>query len=164
MPLIPDIKIRGIRTPIPSGYVLGRTAGGTGDVHLIPIDQVGGVSSAGSFGSANSVGATAISASITATAANNAAQQALSMANYAAASSDDSAAIVDNWPTVPPPRPAVWGPFLVATLPKALTGDLAYVTDGDALLIWGATVINSGAGATTYLCWFNGVSWTVIGT
>jgi hypothetical protein len=84
MPLIPDIKIRGIRTPIPSGYVLGRTAGGTGDVHLIPIDQVGGIASASGFGSGNSIGATAVSASMTATQANQIAQQALTIAQIGA--------------------------------------------------------------------------------
>lgn len=33
----PDIKLRGLRSPIPPGYVLGRTAQGSGDVQLIPI-------------------------------------------------------------------------------------------------------------------------------
>lgn len=31
----PDIKIRGIRSPIPTGYVLGRSAPGVGDTELI---------------------------------------------------------------------------------------------------------------------------------
>jgi hypothetical protein len=52
----------------------------------------------------------------------------------------------------------------VATLPAAGTGGrYAYVTDGDAALAWGATVINSGAGATKYLVWDNGTNWTVAG-
>jgi hypothetical protein len=52
----------------------------------------------------------------------------------------------------------------VATLPAAGTaGRYSYVTDGDAALAWGATVINSGAGATKYLVWDNGTNWTVAG-
>lgn len=54
-------------------------------------------------------------------------------------------------------------PLTVATLPTAVAGRYAYVTDGDALLIWGATVINSGGGATKYLVWYNGTNWTVVG-
>src|SRR6267154_1372794 len=33
----PKIKIRGIRTPIPSGYVLGRVSSGTGDTVLVHV-------------------------------------------------------------------------------------------------------------------------------
>ena len=40
---------------------------------------------------------------------------------------------------------------------------VAYVTDGDAGLAWGATAVNSGAGATKYLVWYNGTNWTVAG-
>ncbi len=36
----PDIKVRGLRSPIPTGYVLGRTDPGTGDAHLISIDTL----------------------------------------------------------------------------------------------------------------------------
>lgn len=32
-------KIRGIRDPIPAGYVLGRTGTGIGDVHPVPISM-----------------------------------------------------------------------------------------------------------------------------
>ena len=53
--------------------------------------------------------------------------------------------------------------YTVATLPTPSIGMVAYVTDGDSGLAWGATVINSGAGATKYLCWFNGSHWTVSG-
>jgi hypothetical protein len=53
--------------------------------------------------------------------------------------------------------------YTVATLPTGVTGNTAYVTDGDAGLAWGATVINSGAGATPYMVWFNGANWTVTG-
>lgn len=53
--------------------------------------------------------------------------------------------------------------YTVATLPTAVIGKMARVTDGDASLAWGATVINSGAGATSYLVWYNGTSWTVVG-
>lgn len=55
------------------------------------------------------------------------------------------------------------GSFTVSTLPTGAAGRTAYVTDGDAALAWGATVVNSGAGATTYLVWHNGSAWTVIG-
>jgi hypothetical protein len=52
----------------------------------------------------------------------------------------------------------------VSTLPAAGTaGRYSHVTDGDAALAWGATVINSGAGATKYLVWDNGTNWTVAG-
>lgn len=37
----PDIRIRGIRTPLPSGYVLGRMSPGTGDTELIDISKIG---------------------------------------------------------------------------------------------------------------------------
>ena len=53
--------------------------------------------------------------------------------------------------------------YTVATLPAGAVGQLARVTDGDATLAWGATVVNSGAGATNYLVWFNGTNWTVFG-
>lgn len=51
----------------------------------------------------------------------------------------------------------------VDTLPAGVAGQLAYVSDGDAALAWGDTVVNSGAGATPYLVWFNGTAWTVAG-
>lgn len=51
----------------------------------------------------------------------------------------------------------------VATLPTGVAGATAYVTDGDAALAWGATVVNSGSGATKYLVWYNGSNWTVAG-
>lgn len=53
--------------------------------------------------------------------------------------------------------------YTVATLPTGTFGGLAAVTDGDAALAWGATVTNSGSGATPYAVWFNGTNWTVIG-
>lgn len=58
--------------------------------------------------------------------------------------------------------------YTVATLPSTaptgkVTGAQATVTDGDASLAWGATVINSGGGATKYLVWYNGSNWTVLG-
>ena len=52
----------------------------------------------------------------------------------------------------------------VATLPGTpAVGMIARVTDGDSGLTFGNTVVNSGAGATPYLCWYNGTNWTVIG-
>ena len=55
-------------------------------------------------------------------------------------------------------------PFLVADLPAAgVIGRFAHVTDGDTALAWGATVVNSGSGATPYLVWDNGTNWTVVG-
>ena len=53
--------------------------------------------------------------------------------------------------------------YLVAALPAGTAGDMASVTDGDSALAWGATVINSGSGATPYKVWFNGTNWTVVG-
>lgn len=53
--------------------------------------------------------------------------------------------------------------YTVATLPTGVIGDMAYVTDGDAGLAWGATVINSGAGATKYQVWYNNANWTITG-
>jgi hypothetical protein len=53
--------------------------------------------------------------------------------------------------------------YLVAALPAGTAGDIANVTDGDSALTWGATVINSGSGATPYMVWFNGTNWTVAG-
>lgn len=45
----------------------------------------------------------------------------------------------------------------------AVLGDTAVVTDGDSALAWGATVVNSGSGATKYQVWYNGTNWTVVG-
>lgn len=45
----------------------------------------------------------------------------------------------------------------------AAVGDVAVATDGDALLNWGDTVVNTGAGATAYQVWYNGTNWTVTG-
>ena len=42
-------------------------------------------------------------------------------------------------------------------------GAMVVVTDGDSGLAWGATVINSGSGATKYMVWYNGTNWTVAG-
>lgn len=52
----------------------------------------------------------------------------------------------------------------IANLPTGVAGMVAYVTDGDAALAWGATAVNSGAGATKYLVWYNGTNWTVVGS
>jgi len=52
----------------------------------------------------------------------------------------------------------------IATLPGTpAVGMIARVTDGDSGLTFGNTVVNSGAGATPYLVWYNGTNWTVIG-
>lgn len=53
----------------------------------------------------------------------------------------------------------------VSGLPTASAnpGKLYYITDGDASLAWGATVVNSGTGATKYLVWSNNANWTVVG-
>ena len=52
--------------------------------------------------------------------------------------------------------------YTVATLPASpLVGQLAVVTNGAAGLAWGATIINSGT--TSYLVWWNGSAWTVLG-
>jgi len=53
--------------------------------------------------------------------------------------------------------------FTVATLPSGTVGMTARITDGDSGLAWGATAVNSGAGATPYLVWYNGTNWTVMG-
>ena len=54
--------------------------------------------------------------------------------------------------------------YTVSTLPApSAAGPLAFVTDGDSGLSWGAAVINSGAGATKYAVWFNGTNWTIFG-
>ena len=52
----------------------------------------------------------------------------------------------------------------IASLPGTpAVGMIARVTDGDSGLTFGNTVVNTGAGATPYLCWYNGTNWTVIG-
>jgi hypothetical protein len=53
--------------------------------------------------------------------------------------------------------------YTVAGLPAGTVGQIARITDGDAALAWGATAVNSGAGATAYLVWYNGTNWTVMG-
>jgi hypothetical protein len=47
--------------------------------------------------------------------------------------------------------------------PATFVGQKAFVTDGDSGLAWGATVINSGSGATPYSVQSNGTAWTVMG-
>ncbi len=58
---IPDIKIRGIRSPIPTGHVIGRVSSGTGDAELIHItdlaNQLVGTGSVASTGGGGIVGA-----------------------------------------------------------------------------------------------------------
>lgn len=44
-----------------------------------------------------------------------------------------------------------------------LAGTVASVSDGDASLGWGVTVVNTGAGGTYYLVNCNGSNWTVVG-
>lgn len=51
--------------------------------------------------------------------------------------------------------------YTVATLPTPSTGRQAVVTDGTASLAWGAAV--TGGGSTTYLVWYNGSGWKVMG-
>ena len=51
--------------------------------------------------------------------------------------------------------------YTVATLPSGTVGQIARISDGDAALAWGATAVNSGAGATPYLVWYNGTNWIV---
>jgi len=52
----------------------------------------------------------------------------------------------------------------IAGLPASpVVGMVTRVTDGDSGLTFGNTVVNSGAGATPYLVWYNGTNWTVIG-
>jgi hypothetical protein len=53
--------------------------------------------------------------------------------------------------------------FKVAGLPNGVRGLQATVTDGDAALAWGAAITNTGAGATSYLVWYNGSGWKVLG-
>lgn len=55
------------------------------------------------------------------------------------------------------------GTTIAALNASPTTGEVATVTDGDASLVWGATVVNSGSGATKYLVWYNGSNWTVVG-
>lgn len=42
MTTVPNIEIRGIRQIVPSGFVVGRTSPGSGNVELIPISSLGG--------------------------------------------------------------------------------------------------------------------------
>ena len=58
-------------------------------------------------------------------------------------------------------RTTIHNGYTVATLPTAVAGMTAYVTDGAAALAWGATV--TGGASTHYLCWYNGTNWTVVG-
>lgn len=48
--------------------------------------------------------------------------------------------------------------YAVADLPPA---GIARVTDGAAALAWGDVI--AGGGAASYLVWFNGADWTVVG-
>jgi hypothetical protein len=52
--------------------------------------------------------------------------------------------------------------YTVGTLPASPSvGRIAVVTDGTSGLSWGSTV--TGGSSTTYLVWYNGTSWNVIG-
>lgn len=51
--------------------------------------------------------------------------------------------------------------YTVSTLPTATSGRLAVVTDGTSGLSWGVTV--TGGHSTSYLVWYNGSTWTVLG-
>ena len=51
--------------------------------------------------------------------------------------------------------------YTVATLPTPTLGLTAIVTDGTSGLAWGATV--TGGFSTSYLVWYNGAAWTVLG-
>lgn len=52
--------------------------------------------------------------------------------------------------------------YTVATLPASpIKGQQAVVTDGTSSLSWGSTV--TGGSSTTYLVWYNGSNWTVLG-
>lgn len=53
--------------------------------------------------------------------------------------------------------------FKVTNLPPGVRGYQATVTDADAALTWGQSVTNTGAGATSYLVWYNGSGWKVLG-
>jgi hypothetical protein len=53
--------------------------------------------------------------------------------------------------------------FSVTRMPAATFGMLATVSDADSGLAWGATITNTGAGATKYLVWWNSAAWTVVG-
>ena len=55
--------------------------------------------------------------------------------------------------------------FTISALPASpAVGMIARVTDGDAGLSNGSTVVNSGAGATPYLVYYTGTNWVVTGT
>jgi hypothetical protein len=54
------------------------------------------------------------------------------------------------------------GPYTVATLPPSPhVGQVAFVTDGAAGQTWASTVV--GGGHSSYMVWFNGLNWTVVG-
>lgn len=56
----------------------------------------------------------------------------------------------------------VFNGFTFSTLPSPTLGRVAFIIDGPASQAWGAT-ISSGGGSTSYLLWYNGTAWTVIG-
>ncbi len=78
--------------------------------------------------------------------------------------------VVDDGTTVTTTKPVVAPSLTVvattvaglAALPAVL-GTQASVSDGDPALAWGATVVNTGAGTTKYLVWYNGAAWKVVG-
>ena len=52
--------------------------------------------------------------------------------------------------------------YTVATLPSGpAIGNMAVVTDGTSGLAWGAAV--TGGHSTTYVVWWNGAQWSVMG-
>jgi len=53
--------------------------------------------------------------------------------------------------------------YTVATLPSSPSiGMLAFITNGASALAWGANATAS-TGAVTYLVWWNGTQWSVLG-
>ena len=111
----PPIKIRGIRTPIPGGHVLGRTDQGTGDTQLIPLKDLGqalvaggggGGGSPASVASVTQAAALAGGANQAALAALEAAQQARALAGAGTAGEDGQDGMPGAMGPPGPPGPA----------------------------------------------------------
>lgn len=86
-------------------------------------------------------------------------------ANLRGAVSDETGSGALVFATKPTLAAPIINSYTVAGLAAigATLGAMAVVTDGDSALAWGATVVNSGSGATKYMVWYNGTNWTVAG-
>lgn len=134
---VPNIKVRGIRTPIPKGYILGRASPGTGDVELISQAQLAGLGIA-TQNYVNQQAITALTGDVTATGGGSA---AATIANSAVTTAkiDDAAVIYAKIQDVTASK-------LLGRGSAAGDGPPVEITIGSGLSLSGTTLTATGGG------------------